>query len=104
MNPNAWEQYEQVAVHLLNQFADEFGLDHVEGKQTLPGRSGTTWDIDGNGVRVDPEEAIIVVECRRYLNSRQTQEKVAGLAFRFDRHRLSRRHRRKPAWPPGGSQ
>jgi hypothetical protein len=83
MPPTAWEQYEQVAIYLLNQFAHEFGLDHVEGKQTVPGHSGTTWEIDGKGVRVGPEEAIVVVECRRYLNSRQSQEKVAGLAFRL---------------------
>lgn len=83
MAPKAWEQYEQVAVYLLNQFAHEFDLDHVEGRQTVPGHSGATWEIDGKGVRVGSEEAIVVIECRRYLNSRQTQEKVAGLAFRL---------------------
>lgn len=35
--------YEEVATDLLNQFAKEFGLDCVEGKQSISGyRSETT--------------------------------------------------------------
>jgi hypothetical protein len=33
-----WESYEQVGTYLLNQFAAEFGLDRVEGKQHVPGQ------------------------------------------------------------------
>lgn len=28
----AWNSYEELAAHLLNQFAKELGLDRVEGK------------------------------------------------------------------------
>jgi hypothetical protein len=47
-----WKTYEQAAVYLLDQFATAFDLDRVEGKQEIAGqRSGTTWEIDGKGVR-----------------------------------------------------
>ena len=61
-----WKTYEEVAAYLLNQFASEFGLERVEGKQLVPGqRSGTKYKIDAKGV-VDGGEAFIIVECRRY--------------------------------------
>lgn len=36
-----WERYEQTAQYLLNAFATHFGLGSVEGKQIVPGESGT---------------------------------------------------------------
>ena len=47
--PKAWRTYEEVADHLLNRFANEFGLKFVEGKQKIQG-SATTWEIDAKGV------------------------------------------------------
>ncbi len=42
-----WKDYEGVATYLLNEFAKEFNLDRVEGKQKIDGkRSRTTWEID----------------------------------------------------------
>src|SRR5882724_6794049 len=39
-----WQSYEGVARYLLDQFAAEFGLDRVEGKQNVLGKeSGTSW-------------------------------------------------------------
>jgi hypothetical protein len=77
----AWRSYEEVAVHLLNQFAKEFGLDRVEGKQEVTGqRSKTIWEIDAKGVR-DKDGAFMVVECRRYTTSKQNQGKVGSLAY-----------------------
>jgi hypothetical protein len=79
----AWESYEQVAVFLLNQIAIELGLERVEGKQNVYGsRSLTTWEIDGKGVEIGGE-GFVIVECRRYTTSRQSQEKVAALAYRI---------------------
>jgi hypothetical protein len=78
-----WKSYEEVAAHLLNQFAKEFGVDRVEGTQDLTGqRSKTRWRIDAKGVR-DRDGAFMVVECRRYLTSRQSQERIGGLAYRI---------------------
>jgi Restriction endonuclease len=68
---------------LLNKFADEFGLDRVEGKQKVKRRrSGTTWTIDAKGFR-EKNEAFVIVECRRYITSKQNQEKVGSLAYRI---------------------
>ena len=79
----AWQSYEEVATYLLNQFAEEFGLETVEGKQTVTGlRSGTNWKIDAKGFLQDGS-GFIIVECRRYTTSRQTQEKDGALAYRI---------------------
>lgn len=77
-----FETYEQVALFLLNQFAEHFGLNRVEGKQILPGRSGTNWKIDGKGLKMG-NEGFIIVECRRYTTSRPNQESLGGIAYRI---------------------
>jgi hypothetical protein len=78
-----WESYEQVGTYLLNRFAAEFGLDCVEAKQEVPGqRSGTAWEIDAKGVR-QGNDGFVIVEFRRYTTSRQSQDKMGGLAYRI---------------------
>lgn len=77
-----WKSYEEVARYLLNQFASEFGLSHVEGKQLVAGKSGTNWAIDAKGVR-EGDGAIVVIESRRNTTARQSQEKIAALAWRI---------------------
>ena len=76
-----WERYEQTAQYLLNEFATHFGLGRVEGKQLVPGESGTEWEIDAKGVKVDGE-GFLIVECRRWKSS-LSQEHVAALAYRI---------------------
>ena len=79
----AWENYEQVAAFLLDQIAAELGLERVEGKQNVYGsRSLTSWEIDGKGVKIGGE-GFVIIECRRHTTSRQSQEKVAALAYRL---------------------
>jgi hypothetical protein len=78
-----WRSYEEVAAYLLNQFASEFGLERADGKQHVVGqRSGTTWEIDAKGVR-QGDSGFVIVECRRYMSSKQNQEKIGGLAYRI---------------------
>ena len=78
-----WKSYEEVAVYLLDRCAGEFGLARVEGKQKVSGhRSGTEWEIDAKGVR-EGDEGFIIIECRRYITSKQNQEKLGGLAYRI---------------------
>jgi hypothetical protein len=77
-----WGSYEALAQHLLDQFAVNFNLGKVEGKQVVPGNSGISWEIDAKGILKDGE-GFIVVECRRYTNSRLNQEDVGALAFRI---------------------
>jgi hypothetical protein len=69
--PTAWETYEQVANYLLEKLSDMLGLglERVEGKQKLVGKSGMTWTVDGTGVKTE-DGAIVVIECRRYTNSK----------------------------------
>ena len=78
----AWQTYEEVTRDLLEQFAAHFGLDRVEGKQSVPGASGTDWQIDAKAVRSDGG-GFLIVECRRHTSGRQSQEDVGGLAYRI---------------------
>ncbi len=79
----AWKSYEQVATYLLNQIAQEFGLERFEGKQAIKGkRSGTRWEIDAKGIG-ENEDIFIIVECRRYTTAKQNQERLGSLAYRI---------------------
>jgi hypothetical protein len=78
----AWKTYEEVAQYLLNQFAEHFKLGSVEGKQIVPGKSGTDWEIDAKGVNGDGD-GFFIFECRRYTKSHMNQESMAALAYRI---------------------
>ena len=75
-----WETYEDVARYLLNEFAQHFGLGHVEGKQLVSGASGTDWEIEAKAVLADGS-GFLIVECRRYTSSRLKQKDMGALAF-----------------------
>lgn len=78
-----WENYEEVARYLLDQFSKGFGLCKVEGKQKVTGnRSGTEWEIDAKGIR-SSSEGFIIIECRKHETSKQSQEKIGALAYRI---------------------
>ena len=77
-----WERYEQTAQYLLNEFATDFGLGMVEGKQIVPAVSGTEYEIDAKGVKIDGS-GFLIVECRR-RNARVDQEAVGALAYRIN--------------------
>jgi len=82
MAEQRWETYEQVAAYLLNKVREDLGLARVEGKQEVPGASGTTWVIDAKGVR-STDGSIVVIECRRHTTRAIEQEATGGLAFRI---------------------
>ncbi len=83
MQKKRWETYEEVAQHLLNKFKSEFNLINVEEKQKVSGhKSGTNYEIDAKGVKIDGE-SIIIVECRRYTKSKQSQEKLGAIAYKI---------------------
>lgn len=77
----AWANYEDLARHVLEQLAEEFGLREVEGKQQLSGYSGTDWEIDALAFR-EADSAPLIVECRLYKRS-LSQEAVAAVAYRI---------------------
>ena len=78
---STWRSYEEVATYLLNKFASDFGLSRVEGKQSMSGNdSGTSWEIDAKGFR-QGENGFVIVECRRFTNSKQTQGKLGSLVY-----------------------
>ena len=76
-----WERYEQTAQFLLNEFAEHFELGSVEGKQIVPGVSGTKWEIDAKGVKINGA-GFLIVECRQWT-SKLSQQDVGSLAYRI---------------------
>lgn len=38
----AWQNYEEVAIYLLDEIAEELGLERVEGKQNVLGSRSLT--------------------------------------------------------------
>ena len=80
MSSQRWRGYEEVATYLLNQFSKEFGLKMVEGKQLVPGASGTNWEIDAKGYS-DNGDGFLIVECKCYSDSSVNQGTLAHLAY-----------------------
>jgi Restriction endonuclease len=77
-----WEVYEQSSRNALRTVVSHFGLDKVAGKQRLPGKSGTVWEIDAK-VQRSSDGKFFIVECRRYPEDRLKQEAIAGLAYKM---------------------
>jgi len=77
-----WKDYEDVARHLIRQCGKEFSLSDVEGKQVIPGSSGTSWEIEAKGIK-EGDSGFVIIECRRYPKDRLKQESIGGLAFRI---------------------
>ena len=75
----SWQSYEEVTTYLLNQFAEHFGLECVEGKQLVPGTSGTDWEIDAKGVAKNGE-GFLIVECK-HRKCRLNQAILGSLAY-----------------------
>lgn len=83
MTDKEWKSYEDLTAHLLEQWAEEFGLDRVErGGKIIGLRSGTEYSLDAKGFKKGGE-GIVIIECRRYLKSKQKQEQMGGLAYRI---------------------
>lgn len=75
----AWQSYEEVATYLLNEFAEHFGLECVEGKQCVTGASGTDWELDAKGVSKNGE-GFLIVECK-HRKGRLNQAILGSLAY-----------------------
>lgn len=77
-----WRTYEELAKFIIQELAEEFDIGEVEGKQVIPGESGTNWEIDAKGIKVG-DSGVVLIECRRYLTSRIKQEQMAAIAYRI---------------------
>lgn len=83
MSTRDWEKYQDIAVYLLDKFKEEFGLEHIEGKQKVIGkRSSQVWTLDAKGVKKG-NVGFIIIECRRFLTSKQKPEHIGGIAYRI---------------------
>jgi hypothetical protein len=77
-----WKTYEEVSASLICKFAPYFGLIDVKGKQVIRGDI-TSWEIDAKGMR-EGNKGFMIIECRRYTTTKQTQAKLAALAFQIE--------------------
>ena len=78
--PKSWQNYEELARHVLLHFADIVGISSVEAKQRLQGQSGTPWEIDAKGICSDGA-GFLVIECKERKSSRLNQGTIATLAY-----------------------
>ena len=74
-----WERYEEASREILKKLCEHFDLGDVQGKQIVKGLSGAEWEIDGVGISYSTEK-LVVIECR-LTKGRQSQSKIAALAF-----------------------
>jgi hypothetical protein len=72
----------QTETSLLERFGEQFGIGRVEGKQLVPGATGTNWEIDAKAFQSEGA-GFLIVECRRYTTSRLDQESLGALAYRI---------------------
>lgn len=77
-----WRIYEFAARSVLADIGRALGVESVEGKQLMPGASGTVWELDAKAWR-EGAESFLVVEVRRYVTSSLKQEDIAALAYRI---------------------
>jgi len=77
-----WSIYEDAARTVLANLRQVLGIAAVEGKQSLAGISGTTWEIDAKAW-CEGVDGFLVVEVRRHTSGRLTQEDVAAIAYRI---------------------
>jgi hypothetical protein len=83
MADQKWRSYEEVARYLLDQFAEQFGLERVEEKQKIVGvRSGRKIEIDGKGVK-QGNTGFVLIEYKCYAQDRVEAEKLEALAYRI---------------------
>jgi hypothetical protein len=75
-----WKTYEEVAAFVLNQCAEQFGLERFEGKQSVPGQTGTEWELDARGWFADGK-TFVVVECKNHKDTAISQALTGSLAY-----------------------
>jgi hypothetical protein len=77
-----WTVYEDAARRVLADIRKVLGIGTVEGKQTLKGASGTTWELDATAYR-EGSDGFLVIEARRHTGAGLKQEELAAIAYRI---------------------
>ena len=80
--PPPWSIYEDAARKVLVDLRMTLGLSSIEGKQSLAGLSGATWEIDAKAWQ-DGGDGFLVVEARRHTSSGLKQEEIGAIAYRI---------------------
>ena len=76
------DRYEQVTRAILERCREELGFKEVQPKQRIPGKSGTSPEIDAICYRAE-SDGMILVECRRHTTAKIDQEQVYALFGRI---------------------
>lgn len=78
----AWKSYEEIAIMVLSQCANEFGLSRVDGQQDVTGKSGAVWEVDARGW-TEGDNAHFLVECKKHESSAISQALTGTLAYQI---------------------
>jgi len=74
-----WERYEQVSREVLENLRDHLGLQDVQSKSMIKGRSGVEWEVDAIAKSAQTKR-LVVIECR-LTKGRQSQSNIASLVL-----------------------
>lgn len=77
-----WTIYEDAARLVVADIRKVLGIGTAEGKQTLEGASGTTWELDAAACR-EGSDGFLVIEVRRHTGAGLKQEELAAIAYRI---------------------
>jgi hypothetical protein len=80
--PVPWSVYENFARKVLADHREVLGISAVEGKQSLDGLSGTSWELDARAW-CEGSDGFLVVEVRRHTTAGLKQEDLAAVAYRI---------------------
>lgn len=80
--PLTWSIYEDAARKVLADIRQILGISAVEGKQSLEGVSGTSWELDAKAW-CEGSDGFLVVEIRRHTSAGLKQEDLAAVAYRI---------------------
>lgn len=80
--PLPWSIYENAARKVLTDLRQVLEISAVEGKQSLDGLSGTSWELDARAW-CEGSYGFLVVEIRRHTTAGLKQEDLAAVAYRI---------------------
>lgn len=74
-----WERYEQASREILENLREHLGLQDVQSKSMVNGKSGVEWEIDAIAKSARTGR-LVIIECR-LTKRRQGQSNIASLVL-----------------------
>ena len=79
---SAWSIYEDAARKVLADIRQVLGISNVEGKQSLDGARGTSWELYAKAW-CEGSNGFLVIEVRRHTSAGLMQEDLEAISYRI---------------------